>query len=193
MLKLNEKQQRTPIGGHQFHEYGNTFRGESFDEVVKKLKDFRLTNNLRLGDPEQEVLLHYATHWPWMVRRIPDVEQEEESSDYKDWRAWVQRTWKKPPVKMITTKEASDRWNSCLTCPHNKAKDWEESEEAKELSKRAFVLSRGLTIPSGIGYCNFHKCDLGVFTFIDNVNNYSATINQPPANCWVANENTSRM
>ena len=118
MLKLNEKQQRTPIGGHQFHEYGNTFRGESFDEVVKKLKDFRLTNNLRLGDPEQEVLLHYATHWPWMVRRIPDVEQEEESSDYKDWRAWVQRTWKKPPVKMITTKEASDRWNSCLTCPH---------------------------------------------------------------------------
>jgi len=185
MLKINEKQQRTIPGGHQFHEYGNTFRGDTFEEVVEKLKLFRLNNNLNMGDPEQDVLMHYVTHWPWMVRRAEGEEQAEEASDYREWRAWVQRTWKKPPVKMITMKEASDRWNSCLTCPHNVPKDWEEGEESKELSRRVFVLSRGLTIPSGIGYCNFHKCDLGVFTFIEKANNYSGTSNQPPANCWV--------
>ncbi len=189
MLKLNEKQQRTPIGGHQFHEYGTTFKGESFTEVVKKLKNFRLNNNLNVGNPEQEILNHYATHWPWMVRRSDEAPEQEKGSDYMDWRDWLQRTWKKPPSKFVSTKEASERWNCCLTCPHNLKKDWGVSAESTELNKRAFVLSRGLDVPSGIGYCNFHKCDLGVFSLIDKVNNYSSTTNQPPANCWVKQEN----
>lgn len=188
MLKLNDKQQRTPTGGHQYHEYGTTFRGESYSEVVKKLREFRLNNNLNVGDPEQEVLRHYADHWPWMVRSSDKEPAAEQGSDYQDWRSWIQNTWKRPPAKFISTKEASERWNACLTCPHNVKKDWGTTKESEELKKRAFVLSRGITIPSGVGYCNFHKCDLGVFTFIDKVNNYSGTTNQPPANCWVKHE-----
>ena len=186
MYKLNEKQQRPPFGGHQYNEYGVTFRGESFPEVVKKLSDFRLNNNIKVGDPEQDVLNHYATHWPWTVSRVLNPpEQKAEPNNYSDWRKWVVETWARPPAKMITAKEATDRWSACLTCPYNVRKDWEPTKESEELDKRVFVLRRGIDVPSILGYCTFHKCDIGVIAYIDKVENYAKNSGNSPSNCWV--------
>lgn len=197
MLKLNTAQQRLPLGGHHYHEYGVTFRGDTFQEVVEKLKSFRLNNNISYGDPEQEVLKFYASHWPYMVRTDREgTEKEEEPQDYQDWRKWTQTTWRNPPLKRITTREATDRWNACLGCKFNKPLDWEMSDESRELSRRIFILRRGLDAPSGVGYCSLHKCDLGVFGYIGDAEKYSTKNEneEQPKECWVGqNEDTGRL
>src|SRR5690349_17404270 len=106
MLQLNTKQKRMPFGGHQYPEYGMVFRGETFKEVKDKLAKFRLDNNIPAGNPEQEILVHYLKNWPWMVIINDKPPASMGDEDYAKWRDWIHKTWKNPPRKHLTTKEA---------------------------------------------------------------------------------------
>lgn len=187
MLKLNRNQKREPIGGHQFVERSITFKGDTFDEVVEKIRDFRITNCLPVGDPEQEVLIHYVKNWPYMVTDDKGATWGTENLMFMAWRKWISDTWRTPPKKMVTTKEAVPRWEKCRSCPHNKKLDWEETDESSELKRRAFILRKGIDAPTDIGFCALHSADLGVITFIDNARDFS----QKPKDkgdypsCWI--------
>jgi hypothetical protein len=167
MLKLNPTSKKSPPGGHQYREYGITFKGEKFSEVVTKVRDFRLHNNHPVGDPEQEVLCYYADHWPWLVKEDRDAAEPESPPDqYFLWREWLHRTWRNPPNKIITVKEAKDRWDKCEKCPFNQQFKHDETAESSELSRRAFLLRRGIEVPEFLGFCSCHAADLGAFSLI---------------------------
>jgi hypothetical protein len=191
MLKLKEKSCRMPYGGHHYPDCGVTFKGDSFQEVVDKLRDFRLRNNIEVGEPDQDVLCFYAIHWPWLVsvdRKRPDTPKE--NVQFAAWREWIQNAWKNPPAKFVTTKEAKDRWAICSTCPFNRPWDFSETKESAELTRRAYLLRKGIDVPSDLQFCDLHRADIGAFSFISSAKDYSAKNSEEHYDgCWVY-ENT---
>ncbi len=187
MFKLNEKMPREPIGGHHFASHGVTFKGDSFKEVVSQLRAFRINNNIAVGDPAQDVLIFYAENFPWMVEQDWNAEPKKENKYYVRWRDWIYGQWKNPPKKVLTTKEASDRWKICLDCPWRLPFVWKKTDESQELIRRAFMLRRGVEIPKDLGYCALHRVDLGVFCFLENPEVQSAQQKDgaKEPKCWV--------
>lgn len=189
MLKLNNRQKRQPFGGHHFVEKSITFRGDSFDELVKKLKEFRVINSIPLGDPEQDVLQFYAKNWPYMVEVRGDsvLNHAEENDNYRFWRGWIYKAWSNPMKKQVTEREACERWDKCHNCPFNMKKDWPETDESKELEKRSFILRRGVHAPLYAGYCRLHRADISAFTFSETPREFSSKPKgmEDYDGCWV--------
>ncbi len=187
MLKINKDQMRLPIGGHHFPSHGNTFKGDTLVELVEKITEFRINNGINIGNPEQEVLTFYYKNWPYMVKEVDNTKNpDEESLRYIYWRSWIQKTWKNPPNKFASLKEASDRWTICETCPFNVKKDWDKTDESEELTRRSFLLSRGYVSPKSIGFCSLHNADIAAFSFIDAAKEFSAKKDGGShAACWV--------
>jgi hypothetical protein len=188
MLKLNPDQHRSPIGGHQFPTHGITFTADDFQTLSKKVYEFRVTNMLPAGDPDQEILRYYLEKWPYMVS-IDEKAVKSKSSNYFDlWARWVGRAWRNPPKSIVTTKEAADRLETCLGCPHNKPLDWKKTPETESLSQRTFLLRRGYEVSPKIGFCTRHKADISVFCFLATPDAFSEIESQaePQASCWVS-------
>ncbi len=181
MLKINKDQKRLPVGGHHYPEYGKTFKGETVDELVKQVKAFRLANNIPAGNPEQEILMFYAKNWPFMVKEDREAKETVSDKDYTAWRQWIYDTWSHPPKKLITSKEAKERWDVCLSCPMMKRPAWKSTDESSELTRRAFVLRRGVETGVNNNFCSCHQVDLGVFVFLENQEKRQ----DQPVGCWV--------
>jgi hypothetical protein len=186
MLKLKANSKRSPYGGHHYPEYGMTFRGDSYSEVVEKVKDHRLRNNIAMGRPEQDVLNFYAAHWPWLVEEDREAVVEDPPTQFSKWREWVFETWKKPPLKLVTPTEAKLRWKICETCPFNEQFKFSEDEESSEITRRSFLLRRGLSAPESMGFCGCFQADLGSFSYFDTPADFAKPTGEKPANCWVS-------
>ncbi len=189
--RLNKHQKRLPLGGgHHFPEKGAMIKGESFNEVVELLASFRLFNGKPLGNPVQEVTDYYADKYPWMVELDTEpVEEEELEEEYVAWRDWISSVWGKPMGRFLSKRESSDRLQICKNCPHNVGKPWYEGEEAVEFNRKSLMLKRGNLVDEKLGYCDLHKCDIGVSSFIENpipVSRKPKDEQDYPA-CWFTN------
>lgn len=187
-FKLNPDQQRQPIGGPHYKIInGPLFRGETLKELVKKVSDYRIANLIQLGDPEQDILLDWFVKWPYMVMLEGEETKSEQRNGFVVWSSWIRKLWRNPHTKTLTTKEASERWQKCLTCPFNKEFDWSDTKESAAMVQKAFMLRRGIDIPKTLGYCGLHLWDIGVSSFIENPAKFSEKKqDQPqPSECWV--------
>lgn len=187
MLKLNKDQQVLPPGGHQFPSHGFTFTAEKFPELCDKVKDFRITNMIPVGDVEQEILRYYLEKWPNMVSPSNSSIKTKSSDYFHLWARWVGRTWRNPPKSIVTTKEAEDRAATCSKCPFNKPFDWPKSAESDSLLQRTFLLRKGCESLPTTGFCSLHKADISVFCFLTTPGAFSEIESQaePQASCWV--------
>lgn len=178
---------REPPGGHQFPERGTTITGERFLDVVKKLSDFRINNGIPLGDPTQEILIRYAEKWPYLVENDDSgMPQIVSTSNKSSWKEWVFSIWSHPPKLLITSKEASARWEICLECPFNKKLSLEVTGEDAEIKRRTFLLRRGQEVPASLHFCSLHGMDLSVGCFLEKPKDFS--ISEPIGEyekCWV--------
>ena len=120
-----------------------------------------------------------------MVDEDREADEPVENPEFVAWRSWVSRTWTSPPKKLITTKEAQDRWNKCKVCPCNKKFSWDSTDESDQISRKTFMLKRGIDTPEFLGFCCLHNCDLSVFTFIEAADQFSSKKGKEPEGCWV--------
>lgn len=164
---LNKNQHRRPFGGHHYPELGLVVRSNTFEGVVQKVKELRLNNGHPEGDVEQDVLRYYAEHFPYMVQSGDTKGPALQPSNYFKWRDWIRYMWYDPAKKMVTKKEAQLRWETCKNCPFNVPKNWKETDESAEFTRRAYLLRVGQEIPDYLGFCSCHRVDLGLFTFLD--------------------------
>lgn len=187
MLKLKPDSKKSPVGGHHFIEKETTFKGDTFVELVKKLRDFRLHNNIPVGQPDQDILEFYAAYWPWLVKEDRETPPPDPMpSQYDRWMEWIDRTWSRPPGKFITSKEAKDRWAVCEKCPFNEQFKFDETDESAQLTRRSFLLRRGLDAPAHLGFCACHNADLASFSYFDKSKDFSSRKDlEQPTNCWV--------
>lgn len=177
-----------PIGGHHFREDGVLFEGDTLDEVLTKLSDYRVNNSAPLGDPEQEILAYYAKNWPFMVDEDEDAKPPEPVGWMNAaWVSYLRKMWTRPATKQITPKEASTRWEVCLKCPHNRQISLTTQEE-KEMERKSFMLRKGQNVPDKIGFCALHRWDTKSSVFIEAPAAVSGKLkdatNYP--GCWVA-------
>lgn len=165
--KLRPGQQMRPIGGHHFTEDGVRFEGDTLDEIVTKLSDYRVNNLAPIGQPRQEILSYYAKNWPFMVDEDFGAEPPEPPGyRMEKWTAFIRKLWGKPGMKQITPKEASLRWEVCLKCPHNVPVS-PTTQEEKEMERKAFMLRKGQTVPAKLGFCSLHLWDISSASFIE--------------------------
>lgn len=182
MLKFNKDQKRLPIGGHHYAEYGKTFKGKDVPDLSKQVAAFRLSNNIPAGNPEQEILTFYAQNWPYMVKEDREAVPVMEDVDYKAWRDWIYNAWSHPPKKLLTGKEAKERWEACLKCPARKTFPWKSTDESSELVRRAYVLRRGQETGVNNSFCDCYRADLSLFVFLDGASVQKDP--EAPKNCW---------
>ena len=190
--KLNTKQKREPIGGHHFnqktkHSDEYLVKADTFNKLISKVSDYRISNGIPIGNPKEDVLEYYARRFPYMVLIDEGAEKKIYNSRYEAWRTFIQDVWKKAPTKFITRKESESRWTVCLDCPFNVEKDWKKTKESNEVEKRAFMLRRGEAIPKKIGFCALHRADIGVLSFVEAPGNLSGKKkdHEKPSVCWV--------
>lgn len=165
-LKHNSK--RLPFGGHHFRENGVTLKGDTFQDVVDLLTDFRLMNGWPIGNPPQEIINYYAEKFPWMVEYdVSGRESEPVNEAYVEWRDWISSVWGKHQNKFLTRKEASFRWDICKTCPHNVGTPWKETKESIEFSRKSLLLKRGEKVPDNYCFCSLHRADISVSSFLE--------------------------
>lgn len=187
MIILNKDQQRRPIGGHHFPEEGRTFSGETLEEVVKRIREWRISNGRPVGDPEADVIRFYSENFPYMVIEDENVDPKPgPSEDYVRYRHWIQATWKNPPKKLVPNREAKERQAVCDNCPKKKIVDWGSSEEARELERRSFVLRCGIHTSVTTGYCTCHRWDIGTIVTFHGPEQFSAKEKDTivPESCW---------
>lgn len=166
-LKVNQK--RLPLGGHHFPEKGATIKGESFYEVVDLLTNFRLFNARPVGDPVQEVTDYYAKKFPWMVELDTDPSDKEKlDPDYEAWRQWISDNWGKDSGRFLSRKESSMRLEICRTCPHNVGAPWKITNESIEFDRKSLMLKRGNLVDEKYTFCDLHRVDVGVASFLEN-------------------------
>lgn len=188
MIILNPSQQRQPIGGHHFPESkGPVIRGDTMAQVVKKLEEFRVINGIPLGHPEKEVLEYYAKSFPYMVIEGDDKAEAPKSEQSNRFAHWIRTVWKNPPKKFLPEKEAERRWNICKTCPFNTKLSTDKDPESLELSRRQFILSRGMNVPKEVGFCSLHRFPIGVVCYLESPKGFSAkkTEDSDEPRCWV--------
>lgn len=188
MKVINKYQQRKPIGGHHYPEMGLTLRGETMDEVAKKLKDLRITNGRPVGNPEKDILDFYAEHFPYMLVEDETVQLPKEmTEDYIRYRHWIFASWRNPPKRLVTHREAKERQKICKNCPQMKQVSWGSSDEAKELERRSFMLTCGVKKDEDFGYCSCHRWDNNVATFFHAAEAFTAKGKdaEVPKTCWV--------
>lgn len=185
MYALKKNSMKIPHGGHHFSQCGITFKAETFDQLKDKVHKFRVINSLPIGKPDQDILNFYAENWPWLVERVED-QHGNEDVNMTGWRDWVLKTWSKPPVKTLSKAEAATRWKICEKCPFNRAIDFWETEEVKELKKKVFLLKRGIDTPSNLGFCAIHRADIGVLSILDSPEKFSSKRKKGGSykDCW---------
>jgi hypothetical protein len=127
-VKLNRG--KTPPNGWHF-EVAPDVKLEAIneEELTKLIFEYRLRNNLPLGDIERDIDEYYCTRWPTACHREPK-DWPEVSADNAPhaqpmmnrvarWAAMLLHLQPKGGYPLVSAEEAARRGLICVGCPHN--------------------------------------------------------------------------
>jgi len=112
-----------PDGGYLFTEGdGTRFRGESWRDLTKKVKEYRQRNKLPAGDPETEIFDQYCVRMPSQCRNFskgPTVIQQPMDHNQRilHWFIRMLELRRKGPLPKVSDGEAARRAAICAKCP----------------------------------------------------------------------------
>jgi len=161
-LRLKENSMRIPFGGHHFKDRAIMFKADSFDELVDKIRVFRIANSVKVGNPEEEILIYYAKNWPWLVEENPEPEETKENPRYEKWRDFIFGMKKTPIRKYANEREMRTRYETCEKCKYRKRVNPKERDEFDALKAKIFVLCRGSMICGMDQFCDLHQAPIPV-------------------------------
>ena len=186
-FRLRKGHKRLPFGGHHYTANGITAKGDTAEEVVEKIKNYRLINGIPLGDPMSELLEYYADKFPWMIENnLDDQGEKPENANYVRWRGWLISQWGKPFPKTIGEVQAVDRWAICEKCEFCRPRTWENTPEAIEFERKSLLLKNARNSPKNVKFCTLHGWDIGVSSYVENPAPLSDKKDkQDYEGCWV--------
>jgi hypothetical protein len=161
-LKIKENSMRIPFGGHHFKDRAITFKADSFDELVEKIRDFRIANSVKVGNPEEEILIYYAKNWPWLVEEDPEPEEPTKNPRYEKWRDFIFGMKKTPIRKYANDKEIRNRYETCEKCKFRKKVIPTDKDEFEALKQKVFVFCRGSMVCGMDQFCDLHQAPIPV-------------------------------
>jgi hypothetical protein len=114
-------------------------------ELIKQLKEHRLSNGLPAGEPEHDIAMIYAKDFPWLIEEIADGIEDD---NYPE--AWIHATWRSYPMGMAETRLRDERFAQCEKCPHFDTLDTDTL--ANEAARRLLLMNPGKSRPEH-GWC----------------------------------------
>ena len=161
-LRLKENSMRIPFGGHHFKDRAVMFKAEAFDELVGKVRDFRIANGIKIGNPEEEILIYYAKNWPWLVEENPEQQITKENPRYDKWRDFIFAMKKTPIRKYANDREIRTRYETCEKCKFRKKVTPRDKDEFEALKQKVFVFCRGSMVCGMDQFCDLHQAPIPV-------------------------------
>jgi len=122
-----------PNGYHFIERHGDVekiINGTSYENVAEQLLKYRVSNQLPLGRPYEEVCAYVCGTWPHFCTDQEPVGLVPESSKPTftiEVLQWVQLLWKRQahvPQPLVNDMEANRRAEICKDCPFQK--DWSD-------------------------------------------------------------------
>ena len=178
---------KTPLKPIRWHypEDDHVIDGDSYEDLVKKVKDFRFYRNVPAGNVEQDVAAFICGKFPWAGWKAG--ESIENPVTPALGALWMRlRKMGESSVARAIAPVVKHRAGICLGCPHNIPIP-EMSEEDKVQYRRAVGLICGRLIEgeSELGLCSFHLHDNRVASM---VNGNEPLRDGQPDHCWVAKD-----
>lgn len=161
-IQLKRNSMRQPFGGHHFEDRSVMFKADSFDELVEKIRDFRIANGIQVGNPSEEVLIYYAKNWPWLVEEDKCPPKQRINERYDTWRNFIFGMKKTPIRKYANEREMRTRYETCEKCKYRKRVNPKEKDEFDALKAKIFVLCRGSMICGMDQFCDLHQAPIPV-------------------------------
>lgn len=166
-IQLKRNSMRQPFGGHHFAEKSITFKAESFDDLVGKVRDFRIANGIKVGSPEEDILIYYAKNWPWLVEEDKCPPKRQTNERYDKWSEFILRIKKSPIRKYANDKDMRIRYETCEKCKFRKKIQARDKDEFNALKQKVFVSCRGLMICDMDQFCDLHQAPIPVLLAAD--------------------------
>lgn len=170
-------------GGHHYPiPDGPEVTGESVQELVNKVIEYRVLNGLGIGDPLVEITAYYAVNYPFAVESGDREEPPKLDKLTERVYRWVNYLWAHPPKEFVQADEAERRQKICEECRWRTDPTEDESRSHEEAERRIFLLSRGSLGPDESGRCRWHCHDnrLACLLPMENLDPDGS-----PKECWV--------
>ena len=121
---------RVPHGGWNYPVApGVKLEAVSRDILHQRIFEYRLRNNIEIGDIERDVDDYYCRNWPDSCDKEPHEYQKNPGAErvYAEalinrvsrWASMILKTMPRGGVEMVTAQEATSRGNVCANCPKN--------------------------------------------------------------------------
>lgn len=183
-MRLKRNLASSPPGGWHYPEEETILRGKTPEEVITRIRTYRLQNAKSVGDPNHDFIQFVAMHWPQFISYAhEDLSSEElEAEILSDLRGWLIEMARKP--QSVNLAEVWDHnFKTCLRCPHNQPVPTSPQDVAQDVERRAFMLARGIEM-EGVGCCTLQHWDNRVACVLDRkaLNPESHV----PAFCWLS-------
>ena len=182
MLEVKRSHAKPPSGGHRFPiEGGGFLKGETPEEVLEKIEDYRAENALPLDDPETDLALYYLQIAKYLVK---EVEGERAKRPSQIIAEAIMALWKSHPKVMPSDSPIPTlRAKTCDDCKMR----WEFPADlgnsrpyVKKAIQRARMLTGDREFTSG-RYCNACKLPLDLINRISE----PELLQSAPKSCWV--------
>jgi hypothetical protein len=181
-IKFKDRLAMQPAGGWHFIENGTTFQGDTPEEVISKVSDYRVRNGIAQGDPRADLLHFVATRWPNLVTIDdgPPVTVVENPIYEHGWNWLVSLTHYTNPGD-VPFQQAEEQKRICSECPLNIPYPKGDDVLKTDFERRSFLMRKGRS--SDLGFCFHHRWDNRVAVF-RNRNAINAQPDSPPF-CWM--------
>lgn len=170
------------------------YHAESYEDLLQKEMDYRLVNNLEVGDVKADIDRYICTAFPHQCRpeygnyhhhAPPEVAQIPRGTEKRlvdhliDWGFEVN----KPELDMVPTPEAERRAEACIQCPFNT--QWrDQCPSCVAKAERLFALIRrgkDVTPWRRLNCCSLHKHDNRTAIWLRDPKAKKPS----PGNCWI--------
>jgi len=119
-----------PNGWHFLVAPGVTLEAVNEEELVKRIFEYRLRNNIPIGDIERDIDDYYCARWPKACHKeakdwenipgtTPGVVSEPMLNRVTRWAALMVHGQPKGGYQLVSADEANRRANICVGCPRN--------------------------------------------------------------------------
>jgi hypothetical protein len=180
-----------PPGGFHFPEpfNGGTVRieGGSYEEVARRLLQFRIDNGIAPGNPLDEVYEYVCGKWPHFCRAASTEPPATRPSVLPfthrvvHWLSQFVRAV--PSSSSVTAQEAARRASICASCPNNRRVETGCASCLDNIERVSFVWLRGRERDQRLGGCTALGQHNGVAVHAAQWHDDPAAATLP-AHCW---------
>ena len=175
---------KRPKGGWVFKEDGVVFEGDSHNDLVRRVRKYRINHGKEYTDVDSDVRRYICERNPTLcrVKEKKPEKNEEDVTPSKVAATWLLGITTGGEYKRVFPETKSRRSDICRSCPKNRADIHPEDEVGQGHEYRLQTSTRG-RFDGSLGICECHGHDNRVAVWLMGLK----PSDDQPENCWIGN------